>query len=327
MNNQNRIDVVITWVDGNDPVHQQKMQPFLNKLNSVSDDVAGPTRFRSIGEIYYCVASILRFAPFVRKIFIVTDQQNPDLDDFVKLNFPDNNTQIIIVDHTVIFKGYEKYLPVFNSISIETCLYRIPELSEDFVYFNDDFFLTRPIKPENWFINNKVVAYGYWRSLFLDRLLWLIKPKKNGRKPFGYKDSIINAAKLIVKKGTYFYMNHAPLPMKKSVLEKYFDEYSDKLISNISHKFRHETQFNPQALFYLLAFKTNSCITVEKDNSLFIKPVNRSTSYVDRKIKTLEDNPEILFCCIESLDLATEIDKQKIFEWLRKTIIIKFETE
>ena len=322
MQNNDPIDVVISWVDGNDPVHKLKIKPYLNKQAQISEDIAGPTRFRSEGEIFYCVSSILIFAPFIRKIFIITDNQNPQFDNFIRKNFPESTIPVVIVDHSEIFKGYEEHLPVFNSISIETCIFKTPDLCENFVYFNDDFFLTRPIKPEDWFIQNKPVAYGYWRSILLDRTLSFIKPRKNGYKPFGYKDSILNAAKCIGQKGKYFYMTHSPQAMKKSLLEEYFAENPDKIIANISHKFREKTQFNPQALFYLLAFKTNNCIQNSEMKTLFMKPVRCNTSYVDRKMKVLENNSDILFCCIESIDMAEKADQQKIFNWLGELLNI-----
>jgi hypothetical protein len=98
MQNNSTIDIVITWVDGNDPLHQQKMQNYLSSSQQISDDINGPTRFRCEGEIMYCVASILRFAPFVRKVFIVTDNQDPHIDKFIKLNFPENKIPIEIID-------------------------------------------------------------------------------------------------------------------------------------------------------------------------------------------------------------------------------------
>jgi hypothetical protein len=317
MQSREPIDVVIAWVDGNDPVHKKKMQPYLNKFEFVPDDLAGPTRFRSEGEIFFCVASILRFAPFVRKIYIVTDQQNPNIDGFIQTNFPDNKIPVVIIDHAVIFNGYEEVLPTFNSLSIETCLYRIPDLSENFVYFNDDFFLLRPISYDDWFVDDKAVAYGYWRSIALDRLLWYIKPKRNGHKPFGFKDSMINAAKSIGMKPSYFHILHTPQPMNKSVLEQYYDQHPDKFISNISHKFRNETQFNPQSMFYMLASQANKCIQKSESKLLLIKPLNRGKSYVERKIKAFEMNAKITFCCIESIDLSEKEDQSKLFDWLR----------
>ena len=60
------IDIVITWVDGDDPIHKKKREKYLAGSNLQQyDDIAGTTRYRSVGEIDYCVASILRFAPFV----------------------------------------------------------------------------------------------------------------------------------------------------------------------------------------------------------------------------------------------------------------------
>ena len=89
------IDAVITWVDGNDPAHRAKRKAFLtDKAEDRSDDIGGATRFSSSGEIFFCIGSILRFAPFVRKIFIVTDCQDPHTDDFIHRNFPDTGTEV-----------------------------------------------------------------------------------------------------------------------------------------------------------------------------------------------------------------------------------------
>ena len=71
-------DAVIAWVDGNDPKHLFKKAQALKALGLISAlDLNGTkaTRFANNGEIYYCVASILKYAPFVRRIYIVTDAQ------------------------------------------------------------------------------------------------------------------------------------------------------------------------------------------------------------------------------------------------------------
>ncbi|MGC3978754.1 MAG: hypothetical protein QM751_11310 [Paludibacteraceae bacterium] len=169
-------------------------------------------------------------------------------------------TPIIIVDHKVIFSGYEDILPVFNSLSIENCLYRIPDLSENFVYFNDDFFLMRPIKPSDWFRDDKAVAYGQWRSVIIDNFIRKLKPKRKGRKPFGFRDSMLNAAKVAGAKSTYFCIQRTPLPLKRSILEHFYSQHSGYFSKNISPKFRNNRQFNPQALFYLLAFKSGNSV-------------------------------------------------------------------
>ena len=45
------------------------------------------------------------------------------------------------------------YLPVFNSSSLELSFHKIKNLSEHFVYFNDDMFLNAPVKPDYYFKN------------------------------------------------------------------------------------------------------------------------------------------------------------------------------
>ena len=320
------IDVVFTWVDGNDPEHKKKIAPYLSPRLHASDDIAGPTRYRSEGEIFYSVASVLRFAPFIRKIFIVTDNQNPGLNKFIETNFPDNQIPIEIVDHKVIFKDYEEYLPVFNSRAVETCIFRIPELSENYVYFNDDFFLIRPVEITDWFVDDKIVAYGHWRSLLLDRFLWLIKPMKNGRKPVGFKDGMIRGARKYGEKWKYFHLDHLPHPLKKSVIADYFSRNPDHFLSNISHKFRSDKQFNTHELYYLSMLDAGKAIIKPStDHLLYMKPVKRGENYLKRKLSTFETNKKLKFSCIGSLDLATEQDRKKLLDWLEKVINVKFD--
>jgi len=42
-------------------------------------------------------------------------------------------------------------LPTFNSNAIEVNLHKIPDLSDKFVYFNDDFFILRKTEPSHFF--------------------------------------------------------------------------------------------------------------------------------------------------------------------------------
>ncbi|MDB4241853.1 stealth family protein, partial [Polaribacter sp.] len=155
------IDAVIMWVDGNDPFHKEKMETYLEHTHSVNNKSLR-TRYDHVNEIEFCVKSILKYAEFVRNIFIVTDNQIPDfLKDREKAQreFPN----VFIVDHKVIFEGYTQYLPTFNSRSIATMIHRIPGLSSSFVIFNDDVFLIKKVIPTDFFINNKPVIRGVWK--------------------------------------------------------------------------------------------------------------------------------------------------------------------
>lgn len=315
------IDAVIAWVDGNDPNHASKMASHLSKGLDKHEDIAGPTRFRSVGEITYCVASILRFAPFIRNIFIITDNQRPDLKVMMDNNFPDKWEKIKIIDHRELYEGAEHQLPVFNSMSIETVTWKIKGLSENYLYFNDDFFLLRPTEISDWFVDDKIIAYGDYRSILLDGLVSWLKPKKNGKKPLGYKDTLMAAAKTLGKKNQYFHFEHTPHPLKRSIFKSYFEEHPEVFEKNRSFKFRDPLQFNPQSLYYLLMLEMNRAI-IKKPKLLYMKPVGRGKGYIPRKINYFEKDPSIKFACFGSMDLAREEDVYFLLDWLKKQLSI-----
>ncbi len=318
------IDVVIAWVDGNHPAHKKKIAPYLPEDSKRQDDKNGETRYRSVGEIYYCVASIVRFAPFVRKIFVVTDKQNPQLNDFIEKNFPENKIPIEIIDHEIIFSDYETYLPVFNSRAVETCIYRIPGLSEKYVYFNDDFFLIRPVDRSDWFEGEKIIAYGSWRNMVIDKFISFIKPLRGGAKPVGFKDGMTSAAGKLGYWWRYFHLDHMPHPLRKSVIADFFKENQHLFKLNIAHKFRSRKQFNTHEIYYLLMLKAGRAnIRPASEYLLYMKPVGRGENYIKRKLGMYENNKNLKFCCMGSLDLASEQDRTTLLTWLAETIGIK----
>lgn len=155
------IDAVITWVDGANPAHRQKLDAWLAQSGGIRTPAADRTRFNDAGEIDWCIRSLLRFAPWFRRIHIVVDAQVPAIID--RLADSPFAGRFNIVDHREIFRGFQQHLPTFNSRSIITMLWRIEGLSDNFVYFNDDMFLLREVAPEDFFRDGKVVQRGLWR--------------------------------------------------------------------------------------------------------------------------------------------------------------------
>lgn len=314
------IDVVITWVDGDDISHREKRRKYASADELTNDDIGGEIRYKSVGEIRYCLASILRFAPFVRKIFIVTDNQNPQLDGFIETEFPDRTAEIVIIDHKVIFEGYESYLPVFNSLAIETMLWRIPGLSDHYVYFNDDVLLAAPVEPDDFFVGDSLVCYASKMSWHFAAFLRWAKHIGKSHKVFGFKDSMINAAALLGRRDTFLLFDHIPHMMIRSVFEDYFTMHPEALKINISHRFRDQVQYNPQELCYLLAQKEGkTVIRSNKGNYLYLYP-RKKKNYVNDKIRQFDSYPNAKFLCINSLNNAEPDDVRKVLTWLEKRI-------
>ena len=314
------IDFVISWVDGNDPVHKRKLASYTTgKKETSNDDVAGSTRFANIGEINYCVASIHRYAKFARQIFIITDGQDPHLEEFLKGHFEDT-IPIHIVDHKTIFEGYEEYLPTFNSRAIEAMLWRIPGLSEKFVYLNDDFLFVAPCTEKDFFDGDRTICYAEWYSTAFAKFLRLVKPKKKGHKPIGFKDSMLNALSIIGESRRFLYLAHTPRALRRSFYEKFFTENPEVLIRNIRHRFRDAEQYNSQELFYMTEHRAGKCIVRDpKKFGLYMKP-RKDGDYVQKKLDGFDRNHQALFCCFNSLDQASAEDQKLVTDWISQRI-------
>lgn len=315
-------DVVIAWVDGDDPMHKRKKAAYLTPNKEVNfDDVAGEARYKSTGEIYYCVASVLRYAPWVRKIFIVTDNQNPHVDEFVARNFPGNNVPIELVDHTVLFRGYEQYLPTFNSLAIATMLWRIPGLSDRFLYFNDDVFLTAPVEEDMWFSDSKTYIYAERFSALWARLLRWGKHLGKSHKVFGHKDPMLNSAD-ILRSNYFFLFPHAPVPMRRTWYEAFYAEHPHLLKHNICHRFREPSQFSAPTLFYVSDHRAGKLeVRSPKGLVCFLKPsAKRTDNYMARKIAEADANKTLKFGCINSLSETTAEEQEMFKQWITKKL-------
>ncbi len=318
------VDAVITWVDGNDPLHKQKRLQYATFSQISNDEVGGDIRFTSIGEIKYAVASLLRFAPFLRKIYIVTDNQNPQIDSFITKNFPNKTTQIEIIDHKVLFRGNENVLPIFNSLSIETVLWRIPDLSEHFIYLNDDFMVVSPTTIADYFDEKgSAICYAKPFSVLFAAFLRYIKPKRHGFKIFGFKDAMLNAAQLLGEKKWFPYIGHIPLALRKSVLEKFYTENPSVFYENYSPRFRESHQHNPQVLCYLLGLQSGDVIMKDRKGvDLYLK-AKEKVGYMQNKLSSFDKNSSAKFLCLNSLDYASADDQQLAMHWLQKRLSVE----
>lgn len=153
------IDAVYTWVDGTDPkwLERKRHALELNAGHSMPEAAADDLRFVGHDELRYSLRSLENYAPWIRHVYIVTDGQRPDW-------LRDDTDWVSVVDHRDIAPEGTN-LPTFNSQAIEANLHRIGGLSEHFLYFNDDMFLSSPVSPDLFFHANGLA------SVFLSRAL------------------------------------------------------------------------------------------------------------------------------------------------------------
>lgn len=320
------IDVVYTWVNGNDPKHYQKRISHLPQSNKLPAG-AQKTRFGNVNELYYSLFSIFTFAPFVNKIYIITDGQKPELEGIFSAWFPKRKKDVEIIDHQEIFEGYETHLPTFNSRTIESMLWRIKGLAEKFVYFNDDMFLVRPIKKEDWFIGDTPVLRGKITLAPFFHIFWQhiqLQLNSNAQIRPSYHLGQFNAAKVAGFQKTYFVFSHTPHPILKEDA-KAFLELPKKIIDQqLQFKFRHYSQFNFLSYCYHLALQKNRNPIAPLALS-YLQPAKRNKNYIENKLMRCENKEEIKFMCVQSLDLCSKTEQNKVLDWLYKRCLFHLE--
>ncbi len=137
------VDAVVTWVDPDDPVWQKA-----RRFKKASKRGTVAHRFENVNELYYCLRGITTYLPWIRTIFLVTMKPQKPL-------FLDEFPKVRLIHHVDFFKT-KKNLPTFNSMAIETQLHRIPGLAEQFIYFNDDSFIGKPLSKKFFYTSNGV---------------------------------------------------------------------------------------------------------------------------------------------------------------------------
>ena len=322
------VDAVVTWVDGDDPDHRRKLEEFLGPDSRNRPSGAHPTRFCSRGEIEYCVTSLLRFAPWLRNIHIVTDGQTPPL--IARLRGSRYEHRVRMVDHRTIFSGFEEHLPTFSNRAIESVLWRIPGLAEHFIYLNDDFQVIRPVAVEDFFRDGSVVLRGMWRSgkqgSWRRRIQSMLAPEWHRRRQLaaaaraGSHAAKELSARMAGFDHKYFQVPHCPHPMRRSQLARHFSLHPQQLADNVSVRLRSASQFVATSLTDHLEIGSGSAIIDNRLGTLQIKPATEPKKTLRRHASRADADPQLAFVCVQSADLAGDEALMLVFDWLERRI-------
>ena len=192
------VDLVYLWVNGNDPVWREKRNATIGMTHEDSS-VNCEGRYADNDELKYNLRAADMYAPWIRRIFIVTDNQAPQWLD-------SSNPKIRIVDHTEIMPP--EALPTFNSSVIEHFIHLIPDLSEHFLYANDDMFINRPVDKSDFFGDDGKPIIRVIRRPF--RKFWFEFSAKVLNKPHSYYNRTLHRAALLIRRQYGKYYNSKP---------------------------------------------------------------------------------------------------------------------
>ena len=251
------IDFVLPWVDGNDPAWQADKERALEAADQQAAIRCGlldanAARYRDWDNLRYWFRGVEKYAPWVNQIHFVTWGHVPQ---WLNTEHP----KLRIVRHEDFIPN--EYLPTFSANPIELNLHRIEGLAEQFVFFNDDLFVTAPVRPEDFFKDglprdalseSPVSCTGRqtWNYIRMNSTALLGRhfsrrecQKRLKGKWFSLKvprDLVKNLALSLLRREDLFGLSvhHLPQPLLKSTLQTLWDMEPDWLSESSSHKFR-----------------------------------------------------------------------------------------
>lgn len=319
-----KIDFVIPWVDGADPKWQAEFKQHHPSQKLLCDTNA--ERYRDWDLLKFWFRGVEKNAPWVNKIYFITWGHIPQ---WLNINHP----KLVIVHHQDYIP--KKYLPTFNSNTIEINMHRIKELSEHFVYFNDDLFLVDTVLPQDFFMNGlpndsaiatQLTAIDPIMSHIIVNNIVLINKnfnKYNAMKKkltnwFNLKYGANNLRNLCLLPWNTFsnlLVSHSAQPFLKSTLKRVWEIEHDRLDNASKNRFRSISDVNQ----YLFKFwhlcenqftpfrdKTFSTYITIKDQNLQL--IETTIKKRASKILIINDSDQLNFeTCQKSITKSFEL--------------------
>lgn len=311
-----KIDFVLTWVDGND----KEWKKLKTKYSNVEENDNRVNAYRDWDLLRYWFRGVEKNAPWVNKIYFVTCGQKP-------LWLNEKNKKLVLINHDDYIP--KEYLPTFSSHTIELNLHRIQGLSEQFSYFNDDIFIIDKVEPSDFFRDNLPCDRAIL-NINCEKLSWHIQKINNNNigiinEKFDFKKCIKENYKkwFNLKYGRDLLRNlwlypcprfpgikheHANGNFLKSTFIEVWNEYYNILDKTSRHKFREPNFDVNQWIFKDWQIAKGSFIP-ERKNSAFcdLKFRNNFENY----LKIIQSKKNKIICINDAEDLSDSEYKEK----------------
>lgn len=249
------VDVVYLWVDGDDPEWRRRRAARLRSVGSEPDAASlEAVRFEQGDELRYSLRSLERYAPWVRRIHVVTDQQRPTW-------LAEVPGRLEVVDHREILPAED--LPTYNSHAITAAVHRIPGLTSRFLLLNDDVLLGRPVRAETFFFSNGATKFFPSRSA-----LPLSSPEQEESPLVGARRRSQALIDELTGRRPNFGFKHTPVAFNRDLLaelEQELPQWRDTLAS----PFRSAQDIVPSWLHHYLGYDRGLCFPGEIKYSYF----------------------------------------------------------
>ena len=306
--------MVYFWVDGNDPKWRAKHDAFCGKTSGTVE-TNGINRFANNDELKYSLRSVAMYAPWIRKIFIITDDQVPVWLDT-------SNPNVKIIDHKDILPA--ESLPCFNSCLIGHYAYRTPGLAEHFLLGNDDTYINREVAPGDFFTSDGLPIVRL-RRMYFRKLRWSFRENVRKKTLSNYRRTLQRASQLVSDKFGHYYTgipHHNINALLKSVCRDVAENIMrDEFASNNKNHIRNDDDVQNVVFSYVaLAEKRGKLRYVTDKESMIVK------IHKDKHYERLDKYRPMLFCMNDS-EYANDRGRAMAKAYLEKRFPDKSEFE
>lgn len=172
---EKHIDIVIPMVFPKD----REWQQLYNRYHGGAAAAVSNVRFRSWDTEELLVRCCLKYMPWLRQVHLLLafdSQVQPWMERIIEAQQATDGPRVRIVFHRDFMPADR--LPCFASPCIEMFLGSIPDLSEEFIYANDDMFPLSPLEPTDFFRDGRPCHHFKEKeipnnpSLFQRKCIW-----------------------------------------------------------------------------------------------------------------------------------------------------------
>ena len=211
------IDLIIAYVNGAD---QNWIREYVRVTKTHNPT---PVRYRSWGTLKYLMRGVEKYMPFIRNVILVVSSPT-QVPAWV------NQENVRIVYHKDFIP--QRFLPTFNSCTIESFFWNIPDLADRVIYFNDDMFPIGLMHEIDFFTGNVPHIRFKDPEPFSERNIFVSQSRSG-------MDMITDVLDLpTYEKGKILLPYHISQAITKNCFEKIGELCSDKLSNTISNNKR-----------------------------------------------------------------------------------------
>lgn len=305
----NKIDIVVTYLNERDERWQKDFKYWKEK--EIKDGKAiesnrqafGEERTREWDAFKYWFRGVEKNCPWVNRVFLIVQNEN-HVPKWLDLD----NPKLRVVYHEEYIP--KELLPTFNAMTIAMYVSNIPDLSENYIMCDDDYYFLNPIPEDRFFRDNKPVhkdnrqAYTFYGNDLLQSSSGVFYAILNNNLKF--ESQFMKGNK--VKYGIY----HLPEARNKSFEQEILSCFRGTILeANCVSKFRHPDNLCPYMFSDLLKICDKAYIDDPYTNCAYctLKSTVNFDNYADKDIVCFNDTEQLDNYGLTRANLTIFLDK------------------